>query len=36
MSVEEEIKVWIYFWGAFGIIFSILWILYIIKTDKKK
>ena len=35
MTIEQEIKVWVLFWGGIGILFSIFWIINIIKTDKK-
>lgn len=35
MTIEQEIKVWVLFWGGFGILFSIFRIIHVIKTEKK-
>jgi len=35
MKIEQEIIIWVLFWGGSGILFSIFWIINIIKTDKK-
>jgi hypothetical protein len=35
MTFEEEIIVWILFWGGSATLFSIFWIINIILTDKK-
>lgn len=35
MSIEQEIKMWVYFWCGTGFIFLILWVFTQIKFKRK-
>ena len=36
MSLEEEINVWLLFWGTSAVIFTIVWIITQFKFKRKK